>query len=255
MPRLSFLGRGLRTNINTYQKTQLYPYRVHTRYFSIGQSHFRYQLTKSADRSTMSTTTTKTGQPFDRPVLDSLLRRRLFYTPAFEIYDGVKGLYDYGPPGCSLQANIIDIWRKHFVLEEDMLEVDCTMLTPHSVLKTSGHVDKFADWMCKDPKTGEFFRADHLVEQVLEARLKGDKEARGVTVENKDEDEAGIVKKKKKKAKEVEAVKLDDEVVKEYEEILAKVRIPSGMSVVPKFKADRNVDRSTITMARSLDCS
>ncbi|KAF2457288.1 hypothetical protein BDY21DRAFT_286222 [Lineolata rhizophorae] len=165
-------------------------------------------------------TTTRTGQPFDRAVLESLMRRRLFYTPAFEIYGGVSGLYDYGPPGCGLQANIIDTWRKHFVLEEDMLEVDCTMLTPAEVLKTSGHVDKFADWMCKDPKTGEIFRADHLVEEVLEARLKGDKEARGVKVEDKDEEDA---KKKKKKVKDIKAVKLDDAVVQEYEEILAKI--------------------------------
>ena len=85
---------------------------------------------------------------------------------------------------------MIDTWRKHFVLEEDMLEVDCTMLTPHEVLKTSGHVDKFADWMCKDPKTGEIFRADHLVEEVLEGRLKGDKEARGQKVEVDEEKEA-----------------------------------------------------------------
>lgn len=167
----------------------------------------------------MATTTTKTGQPFDRQSLDSLLRRRLFYTPSFEIYGGVSGLYDYGPPGCSLQANIVDLWRKHFVLEEDMLEVDCTVLTPHDVLKTSGHVDKFADWMCKDPKSGEIFRADHLVEEVLESRLKGDKEARGQKVEVDEEKEA----KKKKKSKETKAVKLDDAVVTEYEEILAKI--------------------------------
>jgi glycyl-tRNA synthetase len=165
--------------------------------------------------------TTMTGQPLDRPVLDSMLRRRLFYTPAFEIYGGVSGLYDYGPPGCSLMANIIDLWRKHFVLEEDMLEVDCTMLTPHEVLKTSGHVEKFADWMCKDPKTGEIFRADHLVEEVLEARLKGDKQARGTLKENKGG--AEDAKKKKRKGKESEAVRLDDETVKEYEEVLAKV--------------------------------
>ena len=167
----------------------------------------------------MATTTTKTGQPLDRPQLDSLLRRRLFYTPAFEVYGGVAGLYDYGPPGCSLQANIIDTWRKHFVLEEDMLEVDCTMLTPHEVLKTSGHVDKFADWMCKDPKTGEIFRADHLVEEVLESRLKGDKEARGQKVEVDEEKEA----KKKRKTKDIKAIKLDDAAVQEYEEILAKI--------------------------------
>jgi len=160
------------------------------------------------------------GQPFDRKVLDPMLRRRMFYTPSFEIYDnGVAGLFDYGPPGCALQANIIDAWRKHFVLEEDMLEVDCTALTPGEVLKTSGHVDKFADWMCKDPKNGDILRADHFVEEVLEARLKGDKIARGVKIEEKEED----AKKKKKKSKGTEAVKLDDAVVKEYEEILAKV--------------------------------
>lgn len=93
------------------------------------------------------------------------------------------------------------------------------MLTPYEVLKTSGHVDKFADWMCKDPKTGEIFRADHLVEEVLEARLKGDKEARGQKVEEQEEDP----KKKKKKVKTIMAVKLDDAVVKDYEEVLAKI--------------------------------
>lgn len=167
----------------------------------------------------MATLNTKTGQVVDRSVLDSMLRRRMFYTPSFEIYGGVSGLYDYGPPGCALVTNIVDLWRRHFVLEEDMLEVDCTMLTPHDVLKTSGHVDKFADWMCKDPKTGEIFRADHLIEEVLEARLKGDKEARGQKVVVDEEKEA----KKKKKVKETKAVKLDDNVVKQYEEILAQI--------------------------------
>lgn len=100
-----------------------------------------------------------------------------------------------------------------------MLEVDCTMLTPDVVLKTSGHVDKFADWMCKDPKSGEIFRADHLVEEVLESRLRGDKEARGQKVEVDEEKEA----KKKRKTKDAKQVKLDDAVVKEYEEILAKI--------------------------------
>lgn len=165
-----------------------------------------------------SQATTLKGQPLDKPVLDAMLRRRMFYTPSFEIYGGVGGLYDYGPPGCALQANIVDIWRKHFVLEEDMLEVDCTALTPHDILKTSGHVDKFADWMCKDPKNGEIMRADHFVEAILEARLNGNKEARGQKVEEKDDDP----KKKKKKAK-IEAVKLDDAVVQEYEEVLAKI--------------------------------
>ncbi|KAI4192080.1 MAG: hypothetical protein LQ346_004489 [Caloplaca aetnensis] len=185
--------------------------------FSTTSLRSKFQAVKIETR--MATTTTMTGQPLDRQTMDSMLRRRMFYTPAFEVYGGVSGLYDYGPPGCSLQANIIDMWRKHFVLEEDMLEVDCTMLTPEEVLKTSGHVDKFADWMCKDPKTGEIFRADHLVEEVLESRLKGDKEARGQKVEV-DEEKDG---KRKKKVKDTKAVKLDDAVVRDYEEILAKI--------------------------------
>ncbi|KAI8720818.1 Glycine--tRNA ligase [Fusarium sp. LHS14.1] len=180
-----------------------------------------FQIQKSQKRKPVtmtSTATTLKGQPLDKAVLESILRRRMFYTPSFEIYGGVGGLYDYGPPGCSLQANVIDAWRKHFILEEDMLEVDCTVLTPHEVLKTSGHVDKFADWMCKDPKNGEILRADHFVEAILEARLNGDKEARGQKVEDKEEDP----KKKKKKAK-TEAVKLDDTVVQEYQEVLARI--------------------------------
>ncbi|CCH45241.1 glycyl-tRNA synthetase [Wickerhamomyces ciferrii] len=161
---------------------------------------------------------------FSRENLENVLKRRFFFAPAFEIYGGVSGLYDYGPPGCSFQANVIDIWRKHFVLEEDMLEVDTTMLTPYEVLKTSGHVDKFSDDMCRDLKTGEIFRADHLVEEVLESRLKGDKQARGLVSDaDSDAKEDADKKKRKKKVKEIKAVKLDDEVVKEYESVLAKI--------------------------------
>ena len=65
----------------------------------------------------MATVTTKTGQVVDRLLLDSMLRRRMFYTPSFEIYGGVSGLYDYGPPGTAVIANLTDLWRKHFVLD------------------------------------------------------------------------------------------------------------------------------------------
>ena len=172
----------------------------------------------------MASATTLKGQPLDRPTLDSLLRRRMFYTPSFEAYGGVAGLYDYGPPGCALLTNIIDLWRKHFVLEEDMMELDCTALTPHDVLKTSGHVDKFSDWMCKDPKNGEIIRADHFVEEVLSQRLKGNKEARGQQIEEKEVDPL----KKKRKVKDTKAIKLDDAEAQEYEEILAKVWLKWG---------------------------
>ncbi|KAJ3154890.1 Glycine--tRNA ligase 1, mitochondrial [Geranomyces michiganensis] len=111
---------------------------------------------------------------FDRQSLESLLLKRFFFAPSFEIYGGIAGLYDYGPPGCSLQNNILALWRQHFVLEEDMLEVECTNLTPEVVLKTSGHVERFADYMVKDTVSGDIFRADHLVKQVLSQRVEDD---------------------------------------------------------------------------------
>ncbi|KAJ3327267.1 Glycine--tRNA ligase 1, mitochondrial [Blyttiomyces sp. JEL0837] len=122
---------------------------------------------------------------FDRAGLESLLLKRFFYAPSFAIYGGVTGLYDYGPPGTALQNNIISLWRKHFVLEEDMHEIECTNLTPEAVLKTSGHVDRFADYMVRDVKTGDIFRADHLVKQVLKDRLENDQELRAGTFDKK----------------------------------------------------------------------
>jgi glycyl-tRNA synthetase len=112
---------------------------------------------------------------FDRAGLEDLMKRRFIIAPAFQIYSGVAGLYDYGPVGCAIKANLIALWRQHFVLTEDMLEVDCTALTPEPVLKTSGHVDKFADYMVRDVKTGNCFRADHLLEAHLEKLIEDPK--------------------------------------------------------------------------------
>ncbi|KAM3679722.1 glycine--tRNA ligase [Ammospiza maritima maritima] len=110
----------------------------------------------------------------DRVKMEDTLKRRFFYDQAFSIYGGVSGLYDFGPVGCALKNNIIQAWRHHFIQEEQILEIDCTMLTPEPVLKTSGHVDKFADFMVKDVKNGECFRADHLLKAHLQ-KLMSDK--------------------------------------------------------------------------------
>lgn len=160
----------------------------------------------------------KTAHSFDKARLEALLSRRFFYAPAFEIYGGVAGLYDYGPSGSSLQANIINEWRKHFIIEEAMLELDTTIMTPAPVFETSGHVARFADWMVKDTKTGDMLRADHLVKIVLGQRLADDEELRSGTAQPVDA-------KKKKKDKTPPKVKLEAAVAKEYETILAQVRV------------------------------
>ncbi|XP_027167686.1 glycine--tRNA ligase, mitochondrial 1-like [Coffea eugenioides] len=107
-----------------------------------------------------------------RQAVVNTLERRLFYIPSFKIYRGVAGLYDYGPPGCAVKANVLASWRQHFVLEENMLEVDCPCVTPEVVLKASGHVDKFTDLMVKDEKTGNCYRADHLLKDFCKEKLE-----------------------------------------------------------------------------------
>uniref|UniRef100_A0A673CG54 Glycine--tRNA ligase n=1 Tax=Sphaeramia orbicularis TaxID=375764 RepID=A0A673CG54_9TELE len=111
----------------------------------------------------------------DRVKMEDTLKRRFFYDQAFAIYGGVSGLYDFGPVGCALKNNILQVWRQHFIQEEQILEIDCTMLTPEPVLKTSGHVDKFADYMVKDAKTGECYRADHLLKAHLKKLMSDEK--------------------------------------------------------------------------------
>ena len=97
------------------------------------------------------------------------------------------------------------------MIEENMLEIDTTAITPAPVLQASGHVDKFAGWMCKDPVRGDYLRADHLVQSVLETRLDNYK--------TKGENKRG------------ENI-LDDDTVKEYEAILAKVSVALRLSSV-----------------------
>jgi len=63
------------------------------------------------------------------------------------------------------------MWRNHFILEEDMLELTCTCMTLGDVLQTSGHVAKFADFMVKDLKTGQCHRADKLINEAIEKIL------------------------------------------------------------------------------------
>uniref|UniRef100_A0A0G4HU21 glycine--tRNA ligase n=1 Tax=Chromera velia CCMP2878 TaxID=1169474 RepID=A0A0G4HU21_9ALVE len=106
-----------------------------------------------------------------RERLESLLKRRFFVAPAFEIYGGVAGLFDFGPPGCAMKAELEAYWRRHFVLNEGMLEFGGTCMTPEKVLEVSGHVERFTDLMVKDETNGECFRADKLLEEEIEKRI------------------------------------------------------------------------------------
>ncbi len=78
---------------------------------------------------------------------------------------------------------MVSEWRKHFVLNDKMLEVDCSILTPEIVLKASGHLSKFSDIMLRDVVTNDSFRADHLIKAELEKLIKKSKPKKDINVE------------------------------------------------------------------------
>ena len=94
-----------------------------------------------------------------------LAKRRGFLWPAYEVYGGAAGFYDYGPLGATMKKRFEDLWRHVFVRTEStpMAEIFCPRVTPEAVLVASGHVGEFTDLLvtclaCKAPT-----RADHLV--------------------------------------------------------------------------------------------
>lgn len=114
---------------------------------------------------------------FDRTKFDILVRRRFLFDQSYDIYGGASGLFDLGPVGCAIKVNLIQLWRQLFVLEEQMLEIDCPALTIRNVFKASGHIDRFTDYLVKDVVTDECFRIDHLIKAHLEelcSRSKND---------------------------------------------------------------------------------
>lgn len=117
---------------------------------------------------------------------------------------------------------MIDLWRKHFVLAESMLEMECTNLTPAAVLQTSGHVDRFTDLMVKDPATGECFRADKLLEDVIDQLLDASPDMPA----NERDEHLRI----QRQADAYSPTELDDLLLNKYQ-----CRAPSGECYSPSF--------------------
>jgi glycyl-tRNA synthetase len=92
----------------------------------------------------------------------SLCKRRGFLWPAYDIYGGFAGFYDYGPLGAALKNNIESHWRRLYIHEEGLQELVCPLIAPEPVFKASGHLDAFADMYVECASCGETHRADHL---------------------------------------------------------------------------------------------
>ncbi|WP_421078278.1 glycine--tRNA ligase [Methanothermococcus sp. Ax23] len=102
-----------------------------------------------------------------------LAKRRGYLWSSFEIYGGIAGFVDYAPLGTILKNNIIDTWRKHYIINEEFYEIDSPTITPYEVLKASGHVDNFTDPMVECKECLESFRADHIIEENIDIDTEG----------------------------------------------------------------------------------
>jgi glycyl-tRNA synthetase len=98
--------------------------------------------------------------------LMSLLKRRGIIQPAFELYGGVAGLYDYGPLGGRLRRNVIQKWLNHWISLGNIVEIDSPTVTPEPVLKASGHIGAFNDYASECKLCNSVFRTDHLLDEI-----------------------------------------------------------------------------------------
>ncbi|MBT5391645.1 MAG: glycine--tRNA ligase [Euryarchaeota archaeon] len=96
--------------------------------------------------------------------LSGMLKRRGILLPAFEIYGGAKGLYDFGPVGGRLRNKVNQAWLNHWLSMGNIVEISCPTVTPYSVLEASGHVGEFSDFMTVCASCEEASRADTLLE-------------------------------------------------------------------------------------------
>ncbi|NYT02329.1 MAG: glycine--tRNA ligase [Methanosarcinales archaeon] len=97
-----------------------------------------------------------------------LARRRGFMWPAFELYGGAAGFYDYGPLGAQLKRRIEDAWRGFFVIREGFAEIEAPTIGIEDIFKASGHLSGFSDPLTECKECKEIYRADHLIKHIIE---------------------------------------------------------------------------------------
>lgn len=124
--------------------------------------------------------------PFKMEDLVNLCKKKGFIFQSSEIYSPMAGFYDYGPMGVELKNNIKKLWWRDVVQKrEDIVGLDCSIISSPSIWQASGHVGGFSDPMvdCKESKLR--FRADQVFWGALETE-DGSAEAVYVTIMESD---------------------------------------------------------------------
>jgi len=95
----------------------------------------------------------------------SLAKKRGFIFPSSEIYGGLSAVYDYGPLGADLKANVRAAWWQAMTRKHENIEgIDSAIFMHPKIWEASGHVGGFNDPMIDDKVSKMRYRADMLIE-------------------------------------------------------------------------------------------
>jgi len=108
--------------------------------------------------------------------LAAFAKEQGFLYPNSEIYEGLGGVYDYGPLGVELKRHLTDLWWRSLVqLHENIVGLDAAILMHPRVWEASGHVEAFHDPLVDNKVSKKRYRVDTLIEeyaQKLEERAQ-----------------------------------------------------------------------------------
>jgi glycyl-tRNA synthetase len=99
----------------------------------------------------------------DLSKLVSLCKRRGIIFPSSEIYGGFASVWDYGPVGALIKANVKNAWLRSMVqLRDDIVGLDSAILMHPQTWVASGHVEHFNDPLVDCLKCKNRYRADEI---------------------------------------------------------------------------------------------
>jgi len=103
----------------------------------------------------------------------SWAKRKWFVYPGSDIYGWLANAWDLWPYGTMLRKNILDSWYQTFTQRRsDIIPLDAAILMNVKTWEASGHLNNFSDPLIDDKNTGERFRVDKIIEEVIEKMRK-----------------------------------------------------------------------------------
>ncbi|MDA4129879.1 MAG: glycine--tRNA ligase [Thaumarchaeota archaeon] len=112
---------------------------------------------------------TAPNRTIGRATYEELLRLALergFFFPSAEIYtEAPAGFWEYGPTGLLMRNNFVREWRRQIVRNDDMLEIDGSVILPKIVFEASGHLSSLVDPIVQCTNCSTRIRADKYISE------------------------------------------------------------------------------------------